>query len=252
MVRDFRENDRGDLLYRGCHGTCRPRHARRAHARVDQRIFEQLGSFWLGYMEALLRDTNCRASIDEQALVCFPGSRVISKNMTLRVSVPMSWSECGWNSPGFSGLEQSLPISATVSRKSEAVDPMNGTAISGCRHDILGHNLKAIGFLRVLAICAEPEHRDLSPWRPTGRKDIDNTSICVGSWRVKLKMSDHAPEIDWNLTTWEGSRREQLRRWRKLSLRDRLRAVEEMADTSRRLHAMRRQGQHPEPTDSGH
>jgi CRISPR-associated protein Csx17 len=65
-------------------------------------------------------------------------------------------------------------------------------------------------------------------------------------------MSDHAPEIDWNLTTWEGSRREQLRRWRKLSLRDRLRAVEEMADTSRRLHAMRRQGQHPEPTDSGH
>ena len=30
----------------------------------------------------------------------------------------------------------------------------------GCRHDILGHYLKAIGLLRVLARCAAPEHRD--------------------------------------------------------------------------------------------
>lgn len=32
--------------------------------------------------------------------------------------------------------------------------------IPGCRHDILGHNLKAIGLLRVLAICADAEYRD--------------------------------------------------------------------------------------------
>jgi len=32
--------------------------------------------------------------------------------------------------------------------------------LPGCRHDVLGHNLKAIGLLRVLATCAEPEHRD--------------------------------------------------------------------------------------------
>lgn len=32
--------------------------------------------------------------------------------------------------------------------------------IPGCRHDILGHNLKAIGLLRVLATCADAEHRD--------------------------------------------------------------------------------------------
>jgi CRISPR-associated protein Csx17 len=60
-------------------------------------------------------------------------------------------------------------------------------------------------------------------------------------------MSDINPEIDWSLTTWEGSRREQLRRWRKLSLRDRLRAIEEMADTSRRFQAMRAQGRFQEP-----
>lgn len=32
--------------------------------------------------------------------------------------------------------------------------------LPGCRHDILGHYLKAIGILRVLAKCAAPEHRD--------------------------------------------------------------------------------------------
>jgi CRISPR-associated protein Csx17 len=32
--------------------------------------------------------------------------------------------------------------------------------LTGCRHDILGHYLKAIGLLRVLALCAEEEYRD--------------------------------------------------------------------------------------------
>jgi len=32
--------------------------------------------------------------------------------------------------------------------------------LMGCRHDILGHYLKAIGLLRVLALCADREHRD--------------------------------------------------------------------------------------------
>ena len=47
--------------------------------------------------------------------------------------------------------------------------------------------------------------------------------------------------IDWSKTTWEGSRRELLRRWRALSLRERLLAVEEMAELSERLAAMREQ-----------
>ena len=38
--------------------------------------------------------------------------------------------------------------------------------------------------------------------------------------------------IDWSLTTWEGSRREQLRRWAQLSLEEILLAQEEMSEFS--------------------
>ena len=55
-------------------------------------------------------------------------------------------------------------------------------------------------------------------------------------------MNNSSTEIDWSLTTWEGSRRAQLRQWRKLSLRERLCAVEEMADLSRHFADMREQG----------
>ena len=55
-------------------------------------------------------------------------------------------------------------------------------------------------------------------------------------------MADSDTEIDWSLTTWEGSRREQLRRWCKLSVRERLLAVEEMADLARHFAQMRAQG----------
>lgn len=43
------------------------------------------------------------------------------------------------------------------------------------------------------------------------------------------------PEIDWSLTTWEGSRREQLRRWAELPLERMLMALEEMHDLSEQL-----------------
>jgi hypothetical protein len=41
--------------------------------------------------------------------------------------------------------------------------------------------------------------------------------------------------IDWSLTTWEGSRREQLRRWAELSLREIIQAQEEMRELSERF-----------------
>jgi hypothetical protein len=41
--------------------------------------------------------------------------------------------------------------------------------------------------------------------------------------------------IDWSLTTWEGSRREQLRRWAALSLEEILLAQEEMQELARKL-----------------
>ena len=42
-------------------------------------------------------------------------------------------------------------------------------------------------------------------------------------------MSDDPSAIDWNLTTWEGSRREQIRRWSQLTMDEILAAQEEMA-----------------------
>lgn len=36
--------------------------------------------------------------------------------------------------------------------------------------------------------------------------------------------------IDWSKTTFEGSRREQLRRWRKLTVRQRLEALDRLSD----------------------
>jgi len=41
--------------------------------------------------------------------------------------------------------------------------------------------------------------------------------------------------MDWSVTTWEGSRREQLRRARQLTLRERLQAVEDMTQMATRL-----------------
>jgi hypothetical protein len=42
-------------------------------------------------------------------------------------------------------------------------------------------------------------------------------------------MSEKSDGIDWSLTTWEGSRREQMRRWSKLTMDEILAAQEEMA-----------------------
>lgn len=49
-------------------------------------------------------------------------------------------------------------------------------------------------------------------------------------------------EIDWTVTTWEGSRRAQLRNWCELTLRERLQALEEMTDISRHFAEMRAKG----------
>ncbi|MGH7873851.1 MAG: hypothetical protein ACREQO_16730 [Candidatus Binatia bacterium] len=43
-------------------------------------------------------------------------------------------------------------------------------------------------------------------------------------------MSESDKTIDWSKTTFEGSRREQLRRWRALTLRQRLEALDRLSD----------------------
>ena len=49
-------------------------------------------------------------------------------------------------------------------------------------------------------------------------------------------MSNTPDGIDWSLTTWEGSRREQIRRWSKLTMDEILAAQEEMAALAEELH----------------
>jgi hypothetical protein len=46
---------------------------------------------------------------------------------------------------------------------------------------------------------------------------------------------DDAPDINWRLTTWEGARRETLRRWSELPLHRVIAALEEMEELSRAL-----------------
>jgi hypothetical protein len=46
----------------------------------------------------------------------------------------------------------------------------------------------------------------------------------------------HTPEFDWRMTSFEGARREQLRRWAQLPLEDILLAIEEMADLAQQLN----------------
>lgn len=54
-----------------------------------------------------------------------------------------------------------------------------------------------------------------------------------------MPENDPLESFDWSLTTWEGSRREQLRQWAKLSIEEIVRAQEEMAELNQRFAAMR-------------
>jgi hypothetical protein len=49
----------------------------------------------------------------------------------------------------------------------------------------------------------------------------------------------HDAAIDWSLTTWQGARREQLRRWAELPLDRIVSALEEMEDLANRLNLER-------------
>ena len=55
---------------------------------------------------------------------------------------------------------------------------MESLFLYGCRHDILGHYLKAIGLLRVLAKCADETHRDPDA---EGWWDSDKAYFCLRS-----------------------------------------------------------------------
>jgi hypothetical protein len=56
-------------------------------------------------------------------------------------------------------------------------------------------------------------------------------------------MSNSGDDIDWSLTTWEGSRRAALRDWMQLTLTEKWTALEEMCDHTRAtIERRRREG----------
>lgn len=57
-------------------------------------------------------------------------------------------------------------------------------------------------------------------------------------------------DIDWSLTSWEGSRRAQLRRWLALTVRERLQAIEEMAELAARIASSPRLSERHAATDT--
>lgn len=53
-------------------------------------------------------------------------------------------------------------------------------------------------------------------------------------------MSEARDDIDWSKTTFDGSRREQLRRWRSLTVRERLEALDAMTELAERMAEQRK------------
>lgn len=55
-----------------------------------------------------------------------------------------------------------------------------------------------------------------------------------------MKVSDsfiNEQNVDWSLTTWEGARREQMRRWAELPFERAIMALEEMEELAKELQA---------------
>ncbi len=53
-------------------------------------------------------------------------------------------------------------------------------------------------------------------------------------------MSRTDDDVDWSLTSWEGSRRAQLRRWLTLTVRERLQTIEDLAEVAKRVAGLLR------------
>ena len=62
---------------------------------------------------------------------------------------------------------------------------------------------------------------------------------------------DDEAKIDWSLGTWEGSRRAQHKAFLALSLRQKLEALEEMADLARRFQQERKSKGLPYISETG-
>lgn len=57
------------------------------------------------------------------------------------------------------------------------------------------------------------------------------SNIFISDWKMVPK-TEKPGDVDWNLATWDGSRREALRRWAQLPLERVIAALEEMQELS--------------------
>ena len=57
---------------------------------------------------------------------------------------------------------------------------------------------------------------------------------------MTAKRDKTADGIDWNLTTWQGARREQMRLWAKMPLERLVKALEEMQHLAEQLSPAKR------------
>lgn len=63
---------------------------------------------------------------------------------------------------------------------------------------------------------------------------------------MRKLVANQIPDELWAETTWEGNRRAQLRRALELTLRERLQAVEDMAEVAQRFQEMGSGGDAPD------
>jgi hypothetical protein len=62
---------------------------------------------------------------------------------------------------------------------------------------------------------------------------------------------DQIPDDVWQKTTWEGNRREYVRWGLRLTVQERLQALDEMIELARHFEEMRTQGKFRSPQDGG-
>lgn len=66
-----------------------------------------------------------------------------------------------------------------------------------------------------------------------------------------MAESETKDDFDWSVGTWDGGRRAQLRAWCRLTLRERLEALDTMHDLVDRFARLRAEGRFRTAADSG-
>ena len=102
-------------------------------------------------------------------------------------------------------------------------------------------DLPGAGPVRFVRLDTHPDEG--SDWTTAGL--CRRPAASASARRTMTELPAEFDDFDWQLTTWEGSRREQLRRWAELPFERVLAALEEMEDLARALGSLPRDGSSP-------